>query len=105
MSTFLRIVCTEQVPYGNPPKCARIVAIGVSNGSDYWEQRLTADDAIALMKKGAVFYTKGLQSGAFAYVESYWCFTCKKHHIRSKADAVKDNNLDSLGYCAWRSAA
>jgi hypothetical protein len=106
MSTFLRIVCTEQVPYGNPPACARIVSVGInSNGGDLWERRLAVEEVFSLMRQGVMFYTKGLVSGRTAFVEPYWCSQCKKYHIRSKADAVKDNNLDSLGYCLWKAAA
>ena len=39
MSTvYERIVCTEQVPIGASPQCARIVKVGVSDGGDYWER-------------------------------------------------------------------
>ena len=100
-----RIVCTDQVPVGAAPQCARIVSVGVSKGGDVAEYRLTVEEVVRQLSIGEVFYTVGLESGKVALVESYWCSRCRRYHIRSKADCVYDNNLDYLRYCSWQKAA
>lgn len=100
-----RIVCTEQEPYGHSPSSARIVAVGVSDGAQIAAARWTVEQVIEAMDRGHVFYTRGEQSGKIALVEKYWCSRCVRYHIRSAADAVYDNNLDSLRFCAWGQSA
>lgn len=103
MAIQKRIVCTEQVPIGNAPDCARIVAVGTNtDGSEYATEYLSLDEVILQMCTGVVFYTHGELSKIIAYVEEYWCLKCSRYHIRSKADAVYDNNLDFLRYCSWK---
>jgi hypothetical protein len=58
---------------------------------------------IEALDRGHRFYTQGKASGRIAWVEEYWCHVCGGWHIRTGADAVIDNNLDSLRACAWRS--
>ncbi len=98
MTTY-RIVCTNQEPASEPPQHAHIVAVGIGDDPDLFTQRITLANVLLMMDKGDSFYTKGKQSGAIASVEKYYCLHCKKQHIRSAADAVKDNNLDNLRYC------
>jgi len=94
-----RIVCTEQEPAPNPPKHAHIVAVGIGTDPNQAEKRLTLREVIAAIDRGDAFYTVGEQSKKTARVEKYWCQHCQRYHIRSTADAVQDNNLDSLRYC------
>jgi hypothetical protein len=42
-----------------------------------------------------IFYTQGTTSGKVALVQKYACTQCGRAHIRSAADAVTDNALDS----------
>jgi hypothetical protein len=100
-----RIVCTEQVPYGHPPESARIVAVGVGNDPQRASVRWTVGEVVAAMDRGDVFYTVGERSQKVALVEKYWCTRCVAYHIRSAADAVTDNNLDSMRYCNWGKSA
>ena len=100
MSTY-RIVCTDQEPASQPPQHAHIVAVGVGDDPDKATQRLTLAEVLQMMGRGDNFFTKGVQSGKIALVDKYLCQHCNKYHIRSAADAVKDNNLDSLRYCNW----
>lgn len=97
-----RIVCTEQVPVGNPHSHAHIVAVGTgadpSSATDGW----TLDQVLAAMDRGDLFYTLGEYSGRRAEVEKYVCALCRRIYIRSRPDAVRDNNLDNLRACAWR---
>jgi hypothetical protein len=61
--------------------------------------RWTVDEVRQAMRQGHVFYTKGESSGKVALVEEYYCARCGKYHIRSRADAVLDNNLNNLVLC------
>lgn len=97
-----RIVCTEQVPAAAHPRDAKIVAVGTGTDPDRADQRWTVSDVVSAMDRGDRFYTRGKASGKAAWVEKYWCAPCGEWHIRSEADAVTDNNLDSLRECAWR---
>ena len=98
MSTY-RIVCTDQIPFQNHPTRAKIVSVGTGSDASKAETKWTVAEVIAAIDQGHSFYTKGPQSGKIAYVEKYWCASCSEWHIRSKADAVVDNNLDSLRRC------
>lgn len=96
-----RIVCTEQEPVSNPPKHAHIVAVGIGADSNQAEKRMTLGEVITALDRGEIFYTVGGKSKKTAKVEKYVCQHCRRTHIRSTADAVQDNNLDSLRYCRW----
>ena len=100
MSTF-RIVCTNQEPASQPPQHAHIVAVGIGDDPNKASRRLTLAEVIQMLDQGDQFYTQGVQSGKVAKVEKYACQYCRRYHIRSTADAVKDNNLDSLRICNW----
>ena len=98
MTTY-RIICTIQEPASQPPKHAHIVSVGVGTTTDHYNQRFTLPQVILMMNNGDRFYTQGPQSGKSAWVEKYYCPHCRQYHIKSAADAVLDNNLDSLPYC------
>jgi hypothetical protein len=98
MSTY-RIICTNQEPASQPPKHAHIVAIGVGTSTDQYSQRFTLQQVIQMMNYGDRFFTQGPRSGKTAWVEKYFCPHCRQYHIKSTADAVEDNNLDSLPKC------
>lgn len=100
-----RIVCTEQEPAGASPKHAHIVAVGVGDDSARAGERLTTDEVIAAMNRGHRFYTKGERSGRVATVIQVRCTPCNRIIIKSAPDAVEDNNLDSLRYCRFNTAA
>ena len=97
-----RIVCTEQQPASQPPTHAHILAVGTGNNPAQAEQRWTLARVLSAMDRGDTFYTQGTSSGKIAEVEPYGCRWCNQRRIRSKADAVYDNNLDSLRRCSFR---
>ncbi len=99
-----RIVCTEQEPVFRPPQHAHIVAVGIGNDPGSASERLTLAEVLQQIASGVIFYTIGATSGKTAYVEPFRCTWCGRVFIRSRADSVKDNNLDSLRYCAWKAA-
>ena len=99
-----RIVCTEQQPAGAPPPHAHIVAVGIGSEPGRATERMTLAEVISALDKGTVFYTQGDRSGKIALVHKAWCPQCRHSIIKSAPDAVTDNNLDSLRFCAWKAA-
>lgn len=97
-----RIVCTEQEPVNQPTTHAHIVAVGTGTDPNKAEKRWTLDEVIVALDCGTLFYTVGEQSGKTAFIEKYICSKCVRTHIRSKPDAVFDNNLDSLRRCRFQ---
>lgn len=100
----IRIVCTEQEPAASPPTNAHIVAVGVGNEPGRASSRMTLSEVIASMDQGNVFYTQGERSGQVALVHKVWCPQRRHMIIKSAPDAVHDNNLDGMRYCAWKAA-
>lgn len=99
-----RIVCTDQEPVRLPPSHAHIVAVGVGLTAAQAHNRMTLNEVLAAMAQGHTFYTYGEQSGRTALVRKAACSHCGRPIIKSAPDAVHDNNLDSLRYCAWKAA-
>ena len=99
MADYYRIVCTVQVPADHTPTRAHIVEVGTGGDAHKATRRWTLDEVIAAMDRGDQFFTKGEQSGKIAFVEKFWCSHCARDYIRSKPDAVTDNNLDYLRIC------
>lgn len=92
-----RVVCTCQVPATNPPRHGHIVSVGTGPTADYYAKKWTVDEVWSAIDRGDRFYTIGKHSGKKAYVEKFTC--CHRRTLRSEADAVADNNLDSLTNC------
>lgn len=100
-----KIICTDQVPLYQPTTHAHIVAVGIDTNNDgYADIKHTKQQVISNIRAGNSYYTQGNVSGKIAYVEVVDCpYRCGMSIIRSKADAVKDNNLDYLRRCNWTS--
>lgn len=98
-----RIVCTDQEPVYMPTTHAHIVAVGTGTDPDRATDKWTLAQVIAAIDRGDVFYTVGKTSGKVALVVVVGCRHCGRRIIRSSADAVTDNNLDSLRRCQWAS--
>jgi Protein of unknown function (DUF3892) len=96
-----RIVCTTQEPATAPPSHAHIVAVGTGTDPQKADQRWPVTEVVQAIDAGHVFFTVGPQSGKVAKVEKVYCHHCRRYYIRSAADAVRDNNLDSLRRCNW----
>jgi hypothetical protein len=96
-----RIVCTDQEPAGAGPHDAHIVGVGTGTDPDSASMHWTLDRVLAALDRGEYFYTQGKHSGKVARVLPWNCSYCGRRTIRSSADAVTDNNLDSLRYCSW----
>ena len=100
--SYYRIVCTEQEPLYLPTTHAHIVAVGSGDDLDHATKRWTLDEVLSSMDRGDVFYTRSKSTGAVALIEKYVCDRCRRTYIRSRPDAVTDNNLDSLRRCSWK---
>jgi len=96
-----RIVCTTQVPASKPPAHQHIVEVGTGTDPAKANKRWSLAEVIAAMRRSDTFYTQGVNSGKVAEVDPYTCPYCSVTHIRSRADAVPDNNLDNLRRCSW----
>ena len=93
-----RIVCTVKQPSGHANPNEHVVAVGVGDDASTaapW----TLDAVLAAMDLADIFYTQGSTSGKVALVQKYACTQCRRVSIRSAADAVSDNDLDSLRRC------
>lgn len=94
-----RIVCTLQQPADQPPTHAHIVEVGTGSDPNRGDNRWTLSQVLTAMDRGDTFYTRGVQSGRVVDVMKFWCEHCRRNFIRSAADAIYDNNLDSLRRC------
>jgi hypothetical protein len=94
-----RIVCTVQEPYDQPTTHAHIVSVGIGSDPDKASDSWTLRRVLDAMANGDQFYTQGVSSGKVARVQAVACSVCRHTIIRSSADAVYDNNLDSLRRC------
>jgi hypothetical protein len=98
MATY-RIVCTVKEPSGHQNPKEHIVAVGVGDVVSmvtHW----TLDAVLAAMDLADIFYTQGATSDRVALVQKYPCTQCGRVYIRSAADAVTDDDLDSLRRCS-----
>src|SRR5215203_2570442 len=94
-----RIICTNQEPSNVSNDRAHIVVVGTVSSTSTNVKFWLLKEVPAAMDNGDTFYTLGEQSRKTAEVEKYKCGNCLETHIRSDADAVKDNNLDNLPTC------
>lgn len=99
MATY-QIVCMDQEPSGHSNQHAHIVAVGVGDDPNKAQRKWTLDEVLRAIDRGDVFYTKGVNTGKVALVETYTCVPCRRVYIRSAADKVADNNLDRIRRCS-----
>ena len=100
--TKYRIVCTDQEPVYQPTNHAHIVSVGIGNEAGKADAKMTLAQVIAAIDAGDEFWTYGDESKRWARVHKVPCGNCGRFIIRSAADAVTDNNLDSLRRCRWQ---
>ncbi len=96
-----RIVCTNHEAVNGSTTHTHIVDVGTGGDPNKADRRWTVDEVLTAMRLGDVFYTRGETSGKVALVEPFDCSLCRRTYIRSKPDAVHDNNLNSLRVCRW----
>ena len=94
-----RVVCTEQMPMDEPTSHAHIVVVGTGADPDHATGHWTLAGVISSIGAGNVFYTISPSTGKKATVRVVPCSACGHQIIKSSADAVTDNNLDSLRRC------
>jgi hypothetical protein len=76
------------------------VEVGTGTTPQRWDRLWTVAEVVSAIQLGNVFYTLSPSTGKAARVEVVGCGVCGRQIIRSGADAVRDNNLDSLPDCA-----
>lgn len=101
MANTFRIVCvSHEFPYGCHQR-GHIVEVGTGTSAQRADRQWGINEVLLAMQTGDVFYTKSESTGKIAYIDAYHCHRCSKTFIRSKPDAVLDNNLDNMRACAW----
>lgn len=90
-----RIVCTiqDQPTYHN-----HILGVETGDFPRWPTLRWSVEEVRQYILSGQRFYTVSPSTGAVAYVERFDC-ACGVKTIRSRPDAVYDNNLDNLPTC------
>lgn len=86
-----QITCVTKEPYTQ--NHGHIVSVGIGSG----QEPLTMKDAYLLLDAGHRLYTVSPSTGAIAQVEPWHCHGVTT--LRSKPDAIHDNNLDNLDSC------
>jgi hypothetical protein len=91
--TDYQVVCVTLL---HPAQHRHILSIGTTNS---WSPvRWTVDEVWTAIARGDQFYTSDSR-GRRALVERWQCGTCGLRTLRTRADAVTDNNLDQLPSC------
>jgi len=95
-----RVVCVE-----TEHAHRHIVAVGIGTDPSKADYRMTVTEVREAIKDGDVFYTVGSSSGEAALVGLDTCHmaNCTVKTIRTNPDDVKDDNLDEMRTCRWRS--
>jgi hypothetical protein len=94
-----RIVCVEtEHPHRH------ITQVGTGSDAGHANERWTVQQVRTALFNGDRFYTVSPSTGKTADVRPDDCPVtgCTVKTIRSKADAVPDNNLDNLRVCSWK---
>ena len=94
-----RVVCDNQVPVDQPKTHAHIVEVGTGTTPQHYDRLWSVAEVIAANGRGDVFYTLSASTGEAARVIVVRCSVCGQQIVRSSADAITDNNLDSLPDC------
>ncbi|MDT4921868.1 MAG: hypothetical protein QOI15_2770 [Pseudonocardiales bacterium] len=91
--TDYQVVCVTLL---HPAQHRHILGIGTVNS--YTPTRWSVDDVWSAIGRGDRFYTNDSR-GRRALVERWECRTCGLRTLRTRPDAVTDNNLDQLQQC------
>ena len=94
-----RVVCDNQVPLDQPKTHAHIVEVGTGTTPQHYDRLWSVAEVIAANGRGDVFYALSASTGEAARVIVVRCSVCGQQIVRSSADAITDNNLDSLPDC------
>jgi hypothetical protein len=79
-----------------------IIAVQVT-GPTMVSLRQLVQEVRSRIAAGDYYYTVSPSTSLRATVEAYNCW-CGVQTIRTKADAVHDNNLDNMRVCNWKAA-
>ena len=87
------VVCVTLL---HPAQHRHILGIGTASGRV--PIRWTVDDVWSAIGRGDRFFTTDSR-GRRALVDRWECRTCGSRTLRTRPDAVTDNNLDQLPQC------
>ena len=93
-----RVVCDNLVPVDQPKTHAHIVEVGTGTTPQHYDRLWSVAEVIAATA-GAMLHTLSASTREAARVIVVRCSVCGQQIIRSSADAITDNNLDSLPDC------
>jgi hypothetical protein len=101
-----RIVCADIQPVNAPRPHQHIVAVGVDiNNDGIADQQHNLELVIDNIRDNKViYYTIGSFTGKRANVEVAHCPACFHEIIKTKPDDTRDNNLEQIRTCNWRSS-
>jgi len=91
-------VCDNQVHVDQPKTHAHIVEV-TGTAPQHYDRLWSVAEVIDRESPGRSLYTLSPSAGEAARVIVVGCSVCGQQIIRSSADAVTDNNLDSLPDC------
>jgi hypothetical protein len=99
-----RIVCARKETRKPHPRREHVVSVGVTKDATKGtpDRIMTVAEVRDRMGIGDQFFTVGPESGVRAGVRKLNCRKCDLKTIRSRKDAVQDNNLDNLATCGGR---
>ncbi|HVA85111.1 MAG TPA: hypothetical protein VNF73_02210 [Candidatus Saccharimonadales bacterium] len=99
--TAYRIVCVTKEVRKPHARREHIVIVGVTTDvtKAMRDLTMTVGKVRERMNGGDQFFTVGPDSGKRAAVRKLTCGKCGVKTIRSRKDAVVDNNLDGLASC------
>ena len=98
-----QIVCTDRPEVETPRPHRHIVSVGTGDVSGKATKKWNVSHVRDAIAAGDRFYTLSPSTNTRADVEPYDCSTCHVWTLRSTPDRVKDNNLDELRACSWKS--
>lgn len=93
-----RIVCVE-LKY--PTQHRHITGVGTGANPNAADNQWTVQQVRSAIDRGDTFYTQSPTTAKVAYVDKFDC-SCGYKTIKSRADAVQDNNLDYMRACSWK---
>jgi hypothetical protein len=95
-----RVICVNKTR-GVLASCEHITNLGLGDESGYY-QRITVDEVLRQIRNpfGDRYYTVSPTTGARAEVIEGQCEVCGgRPYVRTTADGIRDNNLNSLTLC------
>lgn len=101
------IVCTDLKPVLSPRPHQHIVSVGVDtdNVDDYANEKHSLQTVIDnIREKNDTYFTIGNFTHRQVTVEVVRCPACGHLIIKTRPDNTRDNNLETMRTCQWRTS-